>query len=548
MRPALRALTALLLAVPAPARAQTESFSAALATIDTADLRAHTAFLASDRLRGRAPGTRGAGLAARYIASALGRAGAQPLNGSWYQRVPLVGIATAPAASRFELTGPRGPIAARSGTDFVAWSALPDTLLEDEAELVFVGYGVRAPEFQWDDYADADVAGRFVVVLIGDPPASFSEPALFDGHDLTYYGRWTYKVEEAARQGAAGVLLVHSPEEAGYGWDVVRSSWSDERLSLDHPATPRDAPLRAWISTSLARRIALAAGFRLADLVASAAQRGFRAVPLGVRLHASLVNRVRRFESSNVVGIIPGSDPQRRGEVVVYTAHYDHLGVGAAVDGDSIYNGAYDNASGVAVMLEIAGAFARATPPPQRSVLFMATTAEEAGLLGATWYVGHPFFPIEHTAAAINFDGANLWGETDDVAAAGAGQSTLGEFVQARARQLGLRVAPETTLDRGYFFRSDQFPFARAGVPSLVLAHGTSFRGRSLTWSDSVLAAYDSLHYHRPSDEVFEGADFGGAVQQARLGFLIGYDAAQAVALPVWNRGVRWGRENGFRR
>src|SRR5690606_22524786 len=320
-----------------------------------------------------------------------------------------------------------------------------------DADLVFVGYGIHAPEYHWDDFKDADVAGKVLIVLAGDPPAPADDATLFDGAALTYYGRWTYKLEEAARRGAAGALIVHSTASAGYAWSAVQSSWSGERLVLADDDAPT-IPLGGWITHGLAAALSDAASIPLDTLAARAATREFRPITTRIRLRARFVARIRRLETAHVVGLVPGRGAGS-GDVVIYTAHYDHLGIGTPVDGDSIYNGAYDNASGVAALIEIGAAFARLDRPPRRSVLLIATAAEEAGLLGAEHYVRHPLFPLERTRASINIDGVNLWGETDDVATVGAERSTLGRIVEHHARQLGMRLTPDRSPGVGLFFR-----------------------------------------------------------------------------------------------
>jgi len=524
---------AFLLIAAGGAAAQRAEPAAAADAITAASIRARLEFLSHDLLEGRAPGTRGGQLAALYIADQFSRAGLQPVNGSYFQAVPLRGTTVVPGrvSLGFHVNGRDVP--ARYAHDVVLRTSGPDTLVSVDAQLVFVGYGVRAPEFAWDDFKGADLTGKVLVFLANEPPAPPEDATRFDGRALTYYGRWTYKLEEAARRGAAGALIVHTTAAAGYPWDVVRSSWTGEQLALADDDAPTIA-IGGWITDDLARRLFAAAGLSLDALAARAAQRDFRPVYTPVRLRARIASRVRRLETANVVGVVPGRHAMLRDEVLVYTAHYDHLGIGPAVDGDSIYNGAYDNAGGVAALIDIAGAFARLTPRPARSVLFIATAAEEAGLLGAEHYVRHPLFPLADTRASINIDGANLWGETDDVAAVGADRSTLGRIVERHARSLGMRVRPDHSPGAGLFFRADHFPFARAGVPALSIHHGVDFRGRPPGWGIETLEHYTTHHYHRPSDHFDPAFDLGGAVQQARLAFLVGLDIATGAADPEW--------------
>jgi Zn-dependent M28 family amino/carboxypeptidase len=503
-------------------------------------IRGHLAFLADDLLEGRAPGTRGGSLAARYIAAQLTAHGVTPARGSYYQQVPLIGWRPDPRRITSQFTANSRSIALRYPHDAVTWIDNGADSAAVTGELVFVGYGVRAPEYQWDDFKGRDLRGRILIVLVNDPPAIPGQPVIFDGDALTYYGRWTYKVEEATRQGASGVLIVHTPEGAGYPWSAVESSFARERYALPAETGAR-APdfIRGWLTWDAARRVLATADIELAELFVRAARRDFQPVFTGVqaRLHAG--GTVRRFDSPNVVGTVQGRHETRRNEAIVYTAHYDGLGIGTPVNGDSIYNGAYDNASGVALLLEIAGAFASRAEPPDRSILFLFTTAEEAGMLGAEWYVRQPIVPLQRTVATLNIDGANLWGETRDAAATGLERSTIGLVFERHVTAAGLRVEAERAPGKGLFFRSDHFPFARAGVPALSIDHGTDFRSRPPGWGDAVLVRYETERYHQPADRYDPAFDLVGAVQQGRLAFLVGLDIANTAEPPRWHAGQR---------
>jgi Zn-dependent M28 family amino/carboxypeptidase len=504
-------------------------------------IRGHLAFLADDLLEGRAPGTRGGNLAARYIAAQLTAHGVGPVRGTYYQQVPLIGWRPDPRRITSQFTAGSGSsIALRYPQDAVTWIDSGADSASVAGELVFVGYGVRAAEYQWDDFKGRDLRGRILIVLVNDPPAIPGQPVIFDGDALTYYGRWTYKVEEATRQGAAGVLIVHTPEGAGYPWSAVESSFARERYALpaDTGARP-PALVQGWVTWEAARRVLATADIDLAELFVRAARRDFQPVFTGVHARLRAAGTVRRFDSPNVVGTVQGRHETRRNETIVYTAHYDGLGIGTPVNGDSIYNGAYDNASGVALLLEIAGAFAARAEPPDRSILFLFTTAEEAGMLGAEWYVRQPLVPLQRTVAALNIDGANLWGETRDAAATGLERSTIGLVFERHATAAGLRVEAERAPGKGLFFRSDHFPFARAGVPALSIDHGTDFRSRPPGWGDAVLARYEAERYHQPSDRYDPAFDLVGAVQQGRLAFLVGLDIANTAAPPRWHAGQR---------
>ncbi len=523
-RTAIAVLAAL---VPAAGVAQVDSLPA----IDVAGLHAHTAFLASDLLRGRAPATRGAEIAAAYIASQFMRVGLQPPGDDYFQSVPLVGTTVDPAGFSLGFESLDTRVDARYDQDAVAWPA-GQRFVQVGAELVFVGYGVEAPEFGWDDFKGRDLTGKVLLILVGDPPAPPDDPRLFDGRALTYYGRWNYKLEEAARRGAAGALLIHTPDAAGYGWDVVRSSFTGEQLSLPSPPDRSPLAFKGWIHYDFAQQVIQAAGLDLDELFVRAARSDFRPLATGLTVRARMGARVRELVSANVGAILPGAT--RPDEAVVVTAHYDHLGVGRPVDGDSIYNGAYDNAIGVAVMLEMAEALSRADPPPARSIVFLATTAEEAGLLGAEHYVRQPILPLQRTAAALNIDGASLWGETDDLILIGSRRSTLGAIATANADALGIQLVPDRTPEKGYYFRSDHFPFAQHGVPAIHIEHGSVFRGRPIGWGAELLASFERQHYHAPSDEYHPELDLSGAAQLARLLARTARDAAdpERLALP----------------
>jgi Zn-dependent M28 family amino/carboxypeptidase len=498
-------------------------------------VRAHLAFLADDLLEGRAPGSRGGELAARYIATQLALTGVEPLRGGYQQRVPLLGWTADPRRVTVEAdaAGRRATLSFPQET--VLWLDSGADSANVSGEVVFVGYGTRAAEYGWDDFKGRNLRGRILLVLAGDPPAPPGQPLAFDGPAMSYYGRWTYKVEEAVRQGAAAVLIIHTDAAAGYGWQVVETSFTGERLALPHDSMAT-SPLtvQGWISFDAARRMLATADLDLQELFVRAARRDFQPIATGLTARLRAAGTTRRFTSPNVMGLVPGSHATRRDEVVVYTAHYDGLGIGPPVDGDSIYNGAYDNASGVALLLEVAAAFAALPTRPERSVLFLFTTAEEAGMLGASWYVRRPAVPMSRTVAALNIDGANLWGETADISAVGLERSTLGDAFRQQAAALGLRAEVERAPAKGLFFRSDQFPFARAGVPALALDHGTDFRNRPSGWGWAVLSDYEAAHYHRPSDRYDPRFDLGGAVQQGRHAFLLGRHIANTPARPRW--------------
>ncbi|MCH7990902.1 MAG: M28 family peptidase [Gemmatimonadetes bacterium] len=497
----------------------------------------HMRTLSSDEFLGRGPGHIGGERAADYIARNFADIGLEAPNGSYFQTVPMVGTTTDPSTASLSFEGPRGSVAASYLDGFVINAGDPEADgAGGEAEVVFVGYGITAPENDWDDFGDVDVAGKYVMILVNDPPAPPSEPDLFGGVAMTYYGRWTYKYEEAARRGALGALIVHETGPAGYPWSVVRGGWSGEQFAL--PPDPNGAPpagLVGWISLEVARALLAAGGHDFDDLKADAAKRDFRAVPTGVVARARVESTVRRVETVNVIGLLTGSE--RPDEYVTFTSHYDHFGVGEVIDGDSIYNGAYDNASGTALLMTMAHAFIDMPARPARSILFIATAAEEQGLLGAQWYVQAPLFPLAQTVAEVNIDGANLWGETTDMIAQGEERSELGAFVRSRAEELGITLRPDAEPEKGFFFRSDHFPFARAGVPSLYVEHGRQYIGRPSGWGDDIQSEYTANRYHAPSDAFSEDFVFGGAVQQGTLVFLTILDIANSASWPNWHEG-----------
>jgi Zn-dependent M28 family amino/carboxypeptidase len=497
----------------------------------------HIAVLASDEYLGRGPGQPGGDMAVEYIAARFADYGLETPGGSYTQPVQMVGNAPVPASVALEIRGPRGRLEPSYLDDFVLNPGDAEaTHAEGEAELVFVGYGIDAPENQWNDFGGVDVAGKYILILVNDPPAPTAEPALFGGEAMTYYGRWTYKYEEAARQGALGALVVHETEPASYPWSVVRNGFSGEQFALPPgPNEPRPPALIGWVTVDLARSLLALGGHDFDELKARAMTRGFTAVPTGVTVRGSLDAAVRRVETANVVGLLPGSE--RPDEYLLVTSHYDHFGVGAAIDGDSIYNGAYDNASGTALILAMARALSEMPTAPARSVLFIATGAEEQGLLGAEAYVQSPLFPLERTVAEMNFDEANVFGLTTDVTVFGEERTELGPYVRARAQELGLTIASDAEPSAGTYFRSDHFPFARAGIPSLYFNHGWTFVGRPAGWGDSVRVDYNANRYHQPSDEIGPDFIYDGAAQMGDLAMLTLLDIANDDSWPNWLAG-----------
>jgi Zn-dependent M28 family amino/carboxypeptidase len=532
-------VTALLLG---SAVSQQKSGSSAL---NEATLRAHIKFLSDDLLEGRGTGARGGELAAKYIAAQLEAVGAKGAgeNGSFFQPVSLVGVKADPG-TMLTISGASGSESFKFADDFVAFTGAQTESVDVDADLVFVGYGINAPEQKWNDYkgADTDYRGKILVMLVNDPPATTAEPNLFGGKALTYYGRWTYKYEEAARRGAGGAILLHTDQSAGYPWSVVRTSngsWRFDIARTQNDTTPF-LQFRSWVTDDAARRLMKLAGQDLDALRAKAATRDFSPVKLGLKGKLNLKSEVKRVAAPNVVGVIEGSDPQLKNEYVVYSAHWDHLGIGAPnKDGDTIYNGALDNASGVAVVLAIAETIAQmpAAQRPKRSSLFLFPTAEEQGLLGAEWYSKHPVVPLDKTAANVNLDSMNVLGPTKDFIPLGAERSSLKGVVEAVARAMNLSVSVDSRPEQGSFYRSDHFPFAKVGVPSISLKEGNDYVGHTKEWGEEQFKAYNSAHYHQPSDEMRDTWDFRGMLQEGEIALAIGRMIADAAEKPRFNPG-----------
>jgi len=513
--------------------------------IDENLVRAHIKFLSSDLLEGRGTGAPGGEIAAHYIAAqleAISLKGAGP-GGSFFQPVSLVGVKADPKTT-LTVAGRNGKESFKFADDFVVFTGAQTDDVDVDADLVFVGYGISAPEQRWNDYkgAESDYRGKILVMLVNDPPATKEEPDLFGGRTLTYYGRWTYKYEEAARRGAAGVILLHTDESAGYPWSVVRTSNGSWRFDIARSVADK-APFlkfRSWMTDDASRRMVKLAGKDPAQLRRDAASRDFHPVDLNLKGSLRLKSEVKRVAAPNVAAILEGSDPKLRDEYVVYSAHWDHLGIGAPdKSGDSIYNGALDNATGVASVIAIAAALTKLPPAqrPRRSSLFLFPTAEEQGLLGAEWYSRHPLVPLNKTAANVNLDSMNVLGPTRDFIPLGAERSTLKSVVETVARERNMRVSPDARPEQGSFYRSDHFPFAKVGVPSISLKEGNDYVGRPKGWGEEQFKAYNTAHYHQPSDEYRESWNFQGMLQEAEIALAIGRRIADMGTMPRFNPG-----------
>ena len=492
--------------------------------------------LSSDRMEGRGPGSRGDVLARHSIAASLAAAGLAPgaADGTWEQEFDIVGItASLPAQWTFESDGETKSF--RSLTEYVAASGVQqESATIEDAEVVFVGYGIRAPEHGWDDYKDVDLRGKVLLMMNNDPDW---DPALFAGATRLYYGRWTYKYESAAAVGAAAAIIIHTTASAGYPWQVVQTSWTGEQFELPATGEPTVA-VEGWLSEQAATELVAMAGFELDELRQVARTHTFEPVPLGIRTSLVLDSTIQRTRTANVVGVLQGRDPELAREAVVFTAHHDHLGIGTGDESeDVIYNGARDNATGVAMVLAIARAVGQLPDPPRRSLVFAFVGAEEQGLLGSQFYAAHPTFPPGRIAANVNIDGGNVLGMTGDIAYVGYGKSSLDDVIESIAAAQGRVVKGDEFPDRGYFYRSDQFSFAKIGVPALYIKPGTEYVGRPEGWGKQQVDLYTEHHYHQTSDEFDESWRFDGMAQDGRLALFCGLLVAETPALPKWNPG-----------
>jgi Zn-dependent M28 family amino/carboxypeptidase len=519
----------------------------AVDAMTAADLLKHIKILASDEFEGRAPGSKGEELSVEYISKQFKALGVKPgnPNGSYTQEVPLAGIITAPTASftigekKMELKFPE---------DYVAFSTRLQTEIKAEnTDVVFVGYGVVAPEYGWDDYKDVDVRGKTILMLINDPAIPDpADPALLDakifkGRAMTYYGRWTYKYEIAAEKGAAAAVIIHETEPAAYPYSVVMSSWGKENFEIDAQDKNSSAvKIRSWITLDVAKKLLAHSGQDFDALKKAASTKEFRPVAISAKANFALKQTVRPFKSRNVVGKIEGSDPKLKDEWIMYTAHWDHLGRQNDLKGDQIFNGALDNASGVGGLIELAAGYMKLKPVPKRSVLFMATTAEESGLLGAKFYAENPLYPLEKTLADINMDGLSLWGKTRDIEDTSFGNSDLDDMLAAAAAYQGRVMNPNSEPEKGYFYRADQFEFSKLGLPSLYTAAGQDVIGKPPGFGREKKEEYTAQHYHQPSDEVNPDWDLSGAIEDLRLLFEVGYQVANGDKFPEWKPGTEF--------
>ena len=499
-------------------------------------------YLSSDLLEGRAPATRGGRLATAYIESQLLAFGLEPAaNGSYIQKVPI-DIVGAKVPTMHATASGKATATLRYPDDVVLWGGSAAERSDAKAELVFVGYGAVAPEYKWDDFKNVDVKGKILLVLVNDPPAPTSEPKLFGGRAMTWYGRWPYKFEEAERHGAIGALIVHTTERAGYPWHTVVGSWAKEQRMLPRdPKLPKPLAFRGWITDSSVTSLLKTAGLDIAKLRKDAESRDFRPVATGITLDIAFANTVEHLESENVVGIVRGTDPKLKNEYLMMSAHWDHLGIGPTVNGDSIYNGAEDNASGTADMLAIAHAAARGAKP-KRSLLFAFVTAEESGLLGSQFLAENPIVPNEAVVANLNIDGGNLLGKVKDLNVLGDTKSSLGPQLASHLKPQGVQITPEAFPERGAFYRSDHFSFAKAGVPSVSIGEGEDFVGKPKGWGVQQHEDYTDHRYHQPSDGYKANFDLSGAVQLSDIVLSFAKALANDPKWPTWNADAEFKR------
>jgi len=525
-------------------RAQLEP---ALESITSEAMLASIRALASDQFEGRAPGTPGEDSTVAYLTAqftALGLAPGNP-DGSYVQGVELIGYTGSSTAT---VRAGGSPLAMRPNEDFVAVSRHDTSEVNVvDSEIVFVGYGVEAPEYGWDDYKGVDVRGKTVLIMVGDPPIRMAsdstqlDSTMFRGKAMTYYGRWTYKYEKLSEKGAAAAIIIHQTGPAGYPWEVVSGSWGQENLDIPGPNAASRVPVEGWITEAKARELFLASGRDFDGVAHHATTKAFTPIPLvGATASWRVKNTIRRIQSRNVIAKLEGSDPVLKDEYILYSAHWDHFGKNPSLQGDQIMNGALDNASGVAQMLEIAKAFTKLATRPKRSVLFLAVTAEEAGLLGAKYYATHPLYPLERTLANINIDGANQWGRTSDVVVVGLGNSTLDEVLDSVVTASGRTIVADPESEKGFFYRSDHFEFAKEGVPALYADAGVNYVGKPAGWGLQKRAEYTANDYHKPTDEVKPDWDLSGAVEDGQMLLEVGYRVAQSSVWPKWKPGTEF--------
>jgi len=509
---------------------------AAFQRVDPERIRAHVRFLSDDLLEGRGTGQRGGDIAAQYIATQFALYGLKPAgdNGTYMQKVPMVGITPQPATTFAFVPAKGGANDLKVLDQYVAYDQTQQSQSDVNAEIVYVGYGIEAPEYNWDDYKGADVKGKVLLMLVNEP--SSDDAKFFKGKALTYYGRWTYKYEQTARKGAVGAILIHRTDMASYPWEVVRNSNSGEKSFLKLDGTPK-LKVASWIQLDVAKQLAANSGMDLDKMMADAQSRDFRPIALSAKLKAHMVSKVRPFESNNVIAMLPGADRKLKDEAVMYTAHYDHLGIRPDMSGDNIYNGANDNATGCGILLELANVFSLAAQKPRRSILFTAVTAEEQGLLGSEYLGKHPPIPAGKIALDLNYDDVPPLGSPEEVEVSGSERTTFYPIVQALAKEFRLNIRPDARPEAGHYYRSDHFSLARVGIPAFSVNEGMKYKGHDVAWGMQQADEFTAKHYHQPSDEYHPEMDFTGDAAMARFGFALGWQAANMPNLVGWEKG-----------
>jgi Zn-dependent M28 family amino/carboxypeptidase len=542
MRKSIIAVVILLAASGAYVAAQTsrQEKPAPAAGIDAEKIRAHVKFLSSDLLEGRGMGQRGSDIAAEYIATQFALDGLKPAGdqGSYFQEVPMVSVTTLPDTTLSLVPKSGEPLQLKNLDDFVIHNETQTDVADIDAPIVFVGYGITAPEYKWDDYKGVDLKGKVALLFVNEPTSD--DPKFFKGRALTYYGRWTYKYEETARHGSVATLIIHRRDLASYGWEVVRNSNGKDKSYLRLDGTPH-LQGASWIQLDVAKKLAAMSQMDIDQMFQQAQSRDFKPVELPVRLKAHVVSTVRPFNSRNVLAMLPGSDPNRRDETVMYTAHYDHLGIDISAKGDNIYNGAVDNATGCGILLELARAWSQSEQsgqqPPPRSILFAAVTAEEQGLLGSEFLGKHSATPVGKVTADLNYDAVAPIGDPEEVEISGAERTTFYPQVEKTAQKYGLTIRPDAQPEAGHYYRSDHFSLARVGVPSFSISEGMKFKGHDEAWGRAQAKDYVEHHYHQPSDEYRPEMDFTGLAKVAQFGYDLGLQAASQPALIQWQAG-----------
>jgi len=510
----------------------------ALESITAEDLAADTKILASDEFEGRAPATPGEDKTIAFLKTEFEKLGLRPGNGeSFFQEVPMV-VLSPDASLGLQVKGGKKPLSLAVEEEFVAFTQrVVEEIALADSEMVFAGYGIVAPEYGWNDYEGLDVRGKTVVVLVNDPGYETGDPALFTGRAMTYYGRWTYKYEEAARQGAAGLFIVHETGPAAYPWSVVQTGRTGPQYTLVSPDNNMSrCPVEGWLHLEAAHKVFAAAGLDYDKAKDAAARRGFKGFPLGLKASLTLKNGIRKVVSNNVIALLPGA--KRPGEYVIYMAHWDHFGRNPALAGDQIFNGAVDNATGTAALIELAEAFTKLKRPPDRPIVFLSVTGEEQGLIGSAFYATHPVFPTAKTVAAINMDALNVLGPMRDITVIGYGLSELDGYIEAAAKEAGRTVNPDPTPEKGSYFRSDHFPFAKEGIPAVYPSSGSDHAARGREWALAEREKYTAEKYHKTTDEYDSAWDLSGAVDDLRLLFKVGYRLAMDAAFPNWKDGT----------